>query len=82
MYIGDLTHAVDDLQLTINCHSCGQRGHFADHCPVTTSKGVNGSGDAASECGNISFVLLQKVKRCLILKWWLLLDSQSTLDLI
>lgn len=36
----------------INCHSCGQRGHFADHCPVTTtSEGVNGSGGAASERG-------------------------------
>ena len=71
------------LHERISCHSCGQRGHFADHCPVTTtSEGVNGNGGAASEQGNISFALLQKVKRCLISKWWLLLDSQSTLDLI
>ena len=49
---------------------------------TSTSEGVNGSGGAASERGNISFALLQKVKRCLISKWWLLLDSQSTLDLI
>ena len=49
---------------------------------MTTNEGVNGSGGTASERGNISFALLLKVKRCVISKWWLLLDSQSTLDLI
>ena len=48
----------------INCHSCGQRGHFADHCPVTSNEGANGNGGAASQEGNIFCVAAESEAFC------------------
>ena len=44
------------LHERINCHSCGQRGHFSDHCPVTSNAGANGNVVPPVSKGNISFV--------------------------
>jgi hypothetical protein len=70
------------LHERIQCFTCNQHGHFADQCPTTSSAGASGNGGAANGEGNISFALLQKVKRYVISIWWILIDSQSTLDLI
>jgi hypothetical protein len=59
----------------IKCHTCQRIGHYSDHCPST-------SNERSGSEGNISFALLQKLKSVVIPKWWILMDTGSTLDLI
>jgi Reverse transcriptase (RNA-dependent DNA polymerase) len=61
----------------IDCRDCGGWGHYAQQCP---QMGGNNGGEGANQIG-YSFSQVERLARKFkIPLWWILLDSQSTVD--
>jgi hypothetical protein len=56
------------VRADIQCHSCNEFGHFANHCPATPQE------------GNSTAYSFSQIENNIISIWWVLLDNQSTVD--
>jgi hypothetical protein len=56
------------VRADIQCHSCNEFGHFANHCPATPQE------------GNSAAYSFSQIEKNIISIWWVLLDNQSTVD--
>jgi len=61
----------------ITCRICHLVGHYDDRCPTAVSSDATGGAGGAN-----SFVLSQKTRKFTIPASWLLLDNQSTVDVV
>ena len=62
------------------CYNCGQNGHYANNCP-NTQRHQDQNGVAALTYGTNEFLFSQVIRSYHIPDTWILLDSQSTIDL-
>ena len=61
----------------IDCRTCGGWGHYAQQCP---QMGTNNGGEGAKQVGYSFSQVEHMARKFKIPLWWILLDSQSTVD--